>query len=174
MSGRLSDTAIRATERRLGVQLPYMREIARVAPGLLARLGAFNGVAGYAGHAPDDVRHLAALGAARAQDCGACVQIGVNLALAAGVDADVLRAAIGAESPAELSEAQDEALAFGRAVALQDPSAADLRERLRARHGDAAVVELAWAVAVAQFYPVLKRGMGFAEACSVYGPTVGA
>ena len=174
MIAQHSETAIRATERRLGVELPYMREMARVAPELLDRLGAFSGLADHAQHAPDDVRHLAALGATQAQDCGACVQIGVNLALAAGVDPDVLRAAIGEESPVETSEAQDEALAFGRAVALQDPAADDLRERLRARWGDAVVVELAWAVAVAQFYPVLKRGMGFAEACSVYGPTVGA
>jgi len=126
----------------------------------------------YAKHTTADIRHLAALGATRAQDCGACVQIGVNLARGDGVEAEVLRAALGRDSSTPLAEAQRDALHFGRAVTLQERGAADLRERLRNRFGDGAVVELSWAVAVAQFYPVLERAMGFAESCSLVPATV--
>lgn len=174
MIEEILETDIVATERRLGVALPYMREIARVAPDLLDRLTQITNVAQYAEHAPRDIRHLAALGATTAQDCGACVQIGVNLALADGVEPELLRTALSSDEAAPLTEEQADAFEFGRAVAVQSPDTDVLRQRLRERHGDAAVVSLSWAIAVAQFYPILKRAMGFAQTCSAYGVTVEA
>lgn len=171
MKGLLREKVIQATERHLGVALPYMRELARVTPELLPRLRTYNGMAQYAKHVPAEIRHLAALGATRAQDCGACVQIGVNPALKEGVSPHLLQAVVeGAE--AALTEEQRDAVAFGEAVTLQDPVASDLREAMRARYGDEGLVAVSWAVACSQFYPTLKRGMGFAESAAVFGVTV--
>ena len=169
----IHEADIRTAEHGLGVALPYMREIARVAPDLLGQLEQITGAASYPRHVPPDIRHLAALGATLAQDCGACVQIAVNLALAEGVDPAVLRSALGQNDEPLTDEKADE-LAFGRAVSgltfVTDP----LRRRLRERFGDAGVVSLSWAIAVAQFYPVLKRAMGFAQTCSAYGVSIEA
>lgn len=171
MMEAIHEADIRAAEHGLGVELPYMREIARVAPDLLGQLERIRGAAEYPRHVPTEVRHLAALGATMAQDCGPCVQIGVNLALADGVDPAVLRSALGL-SGEPLEDEQADALAFGRAVGEQAVETDPLRRRLRERFGDAGVVSLSWAIAVAQFYPVLKRAMGFAQTCSAFGVTV--
>lgn len=172
MSEQIHEAEIAATERHLGVALPYMREIARVAPELLARIGQSTQAADYTEDVPSEIRHLAALGATTAQDCGACVQIGVNLALADGVEPELLRNTLRSNDEAPLAEDRADAFAFGRAVAVQSPDADVLRQRLRERHGDAGVVSLSWAIVVAQFYPILKRAMGFAQTCSAYGVAI--
>jgi hypothetical protein len=46
-----------------------------------------------------------------------------------------------------------------------DPT--DLRERIRARHGDEGLVELALAIAAARVIPTTKRALGYATSCSV-------
>ena len=57
-----------------------------------------------------------------------------------------------------------EALTFAERVS--SGLAADTeREAIRERFGDAAVVELSAAVASAQLFPVLKRGMGYSVSC---------
>ena len=39
------------------------------------------------------------------------------------------------------------------------------RDDIRKRWGDKGVAELAFTVAVARFYPAVKRGLGYASAC---------
>ena len=121
---------------------------------------------------PRRTLHLAVLGATAEQDCGECLQIVVNLALADGVPAEVLRAALAGRDEA-MDGADGEALAVGRGVTRDDPDVEELRDVLRARYGDRGLQELALGVASAQFFPVLKRGLGFARSCSVVGVEVG-
>ncbi|HSG50351.1 MAG TPA: hypothetical protein VLA43_21165, partial [Longimicrobiales bacterium] len=47
--------------------------------------------------------------------------------------------------------------------------AGDARRALLARVGEEGMVELASAVAGAQYFPVLKRGMGLAQSCRIDG-----
>jgi hypothetical protein len=42
----------------------------------------------------------------------------------------------------------------------------ELREVLRRRYGDSALIDLAFAVAAAQVSPVTKQVLGFAKSCS--------
>jgi hypothetical protein len=60
----------------------------------------------------------------------------------------------------------DIALAFryGDAVARGIP-AQEWRDQLRARWGEKGLIELAFTIATARFYPAVKRGMGYAQAC---------
>lgn len=173
MTGRLTEGGVQRMEERLGVELDYLREMGRVAPGALARMGLLFPLASYGRTVPAPVLHLARLGATLAEDCGPCVQIAVNMGREDGVPSSVLGDALHGRMEALAPELRD-ALAFGRSVADRDPGADLLRERLRDRYGDAGVVELALAVAAAQFYPVLKRGMGFARSCSLEGIRVEA
>jgi AhpD family alkylhydroperoxidase len=103
------------------------------------------------------------MAAAMVEDCGPCVQIHVNLALKDGVSADVLRAL----AARRLDQAPADAalgFAYGEAVA-QGVMADEVRDRIRAKWGEKGLIELAFTIATARFYPALKRGMGYAHAC---------
>jgi hypothetical protein len=39
------------------------------------------------------------------------------------------------------------------------------RDQIRARWGEKGLIELAFTIATARFYPAVKRGMGYAQAC---------
>ena len=163
---------IAANERRLGVKMDYVREMADLNWPAFVRIGKVSALAVSA--RPDfDVRiaHMAALAAAQSDDCGECVQIHLNLAAKDGVARDALQAALDARpekmAPPELSLAWR----FGQAVAAGDPAVADIRRKLEGRIGRAGLMDLGFAIAMARFYPTLKRALGYAVACSLLRPS---
>ena len=166
LAGRLSEAMIRYGEKKLGVPLDYLREIAANAPAsfrLLARVSRI----GQSLRAVDrHAAHMAALGAAMHDDCGTCVQIHINLARQDGVSEDTLRRAVMGEAgtlPARLAAS----FRFGEAVAANDPDMHELRETLEADLGKRAVIEMAIGIAFARFYPTIKRALGHARSCAV-------
>jgi alkylhydroperoxidase family enzyme len=152
-------------ERLLGVELPYLRVVADHAPGALVPIGLTMPASAYGRRVPAPVLHMVRLGATQAQDCGECLQIAVNVALADGVPAEDIQVALegrGVSLPEEYRDAFD----FGFRVA--DGSGAErLRDVLRERYAERGVIEASMAAAGAQFFPALKRGMGYAQACDL-------
>jgi AhpD family alkylhydroperoxidase len=163
---------IAAGERRLGVKMDYAREMADLNWPAFVRIGTVSALARRA--APDfDVRiaHMAALAAAQSDDCGECVQIHLNLAARDGVKRETLQAALDARpekmAPPELGLAWR----FGQAVAAGDPAMSDIRRKLEGLIGRSGLMDLGFAIAMARFYPMLKRALGYAVACSVQPPS---
>ncbi len=108
----------------------------------------------------------ARIAAARAQDCGACVQMETNMARQQGVPPEVLRAVLEDRSdglPADVAAVYQ----FARAVAEQTDDEGALREEVRRYFGEEGLVEVAFAVATAQVFPVTKRALGYATSCSL-------
>jgi len=164
LTGRMSEAMIRYGEKKLGVSLDYMREIAAHAPAAFRLLGRVSQLG--QSIKPGDAAHLAGLGAAMHDDCGTCVQIHINLARHHGVAEDVLRLAVLGEAgtlPSPLAEA----FRFGEAVAANDPEMHELREKLEAVLGKRAVIEMAVGIGFARFYPTIKRALGHARSCAV-------
>ena len=162
----LLEAGIRVAERRLGVKMDYARDIARASPATFGKLQQLSTMANQRRHGDPAPFHLAGLAAAMHDDCGECVQIHVNLARADGVRADWLRAALAGrldELPAPLADA----FRLGRAVAADDPAMEEYRARLKEHYGPAMVTELAFEIAMARFYPSLKRGLGVARTCAL-------
>jgi len=163
----LIEAQIAKGEARLGVKLDYMRKVAADAPHMLLRLGRVSELMGDRGltNAPRAVSHIAMIGATQIEDCGECLQIHINLARADQVPVALLRAAL-ANDPSAMPADIAAAYRFGRAVAAHDAEADDRRQELERMLGKAAVVELAYIVALVHFYPAFKRGIGVAQACS--------
>jgi AhpD family alkylhydroperoxidase len=157
---------IAAAERHLGVPLDYMREIGRAAPALLAKFGVISGLGRQDVTAPAEALHFASLGAVQVDDCGECVQIHVNLALKDGIPPAHLQAALD-NRLADLPPLAALALRFGRAAAENDPALETLAEQLQRHLGRRAMFDLAIALGLARFYPVLKRALGYAKSCSL-------
>ena len=158
-------------ERFLGVELPYLREIVTSAPGAMLPIGLFMPASSYGRHIPSDVLHMVRLGATKAQDCGECLQISVNIASRDGVSSSVLRAAVHGRIE-HLSAALADAFLFGQGVG-SGLEVTPEREALRSRFGERGVIEASMAAATALLFPALKRGMGFAQTCDLEALTIG-
>jgi alkylhydroperoxidase family enzyme len=155
-----------AAERKLGEPLDYLRHMARVSLGGFFKFAALP-VAGWTNkHLPADVYYTALIAAARYEDCGPCVQTVVNLALGDGVPAGTVRAIVERRLATDDPDL-DEVYRFATAVAEGSGQEDDLREAMRARYGEAGLVELSLAIVRGRVYPTLKRGLGYATSCSL-------
>jgi alkylhydroperoxidase family enzyme len=165
MIGRVVERQLRAAERRFGASMDYMRHVAEREMGLFLKISLLQPATWHRRALPADAFHAARLAATSHADCGECVQVEVSAARQAGVPPEILRAVLEGRTE-ELPEGVAAAVAFARTVAAgQDPDN-EVRGRLAGLYGEEGVIELAAAVATAQFYPTLKRGLGFAKSCS--------
>jgi|SRR5579885_3247518 len=158
---RLLDSA----ERKFGENVDYLRDIAMVSRAAVYKFALFLLFAKHRKAAPVNAYYLASIGALKHEDCGPCLQIAVNQALADGVSPELLRAAIAGGDA--LDEDHRLYLDFGRAVSANAPDAEELRRKVAEKLGPAAMVDLAIAIACARVFPALKRGLGHARSCSL-------
>jgi AhpD family alkylhydroperoxidase len=145
------------------VNMDYAYHLRDVAPSRLWRFSFIKVVEGGRKYAPADAYHAAGMAAAMVEDCGPCVQIHVNLALKDRVAPDVLRS-LALRRLDEVPEHVALAFKYGGAVA-QGVMADELRDAIRAKWGEQGLIELAFTIATARFYPGLKRGLGYAHTC---------
>jgi alkylhydroperoxidase/carboxymuconolactone decarboxylase family protein YurZ len=157
--------AIEAREREIGVPLDYQRDMAEASPGSALRLAEMGRLARMDQTVPPQVAAIAGLGAVLAEDCGECVQIYVNLAAKAGIERHHIKAALDnrlADLPSDLKLGY----CFGRVVSENDPMLLEKGAAVEARFGRKALVDLAMAIAVARFYPTVKRALGHSRSCA--------
>jgi AhpD family alkylhydroperoxidase len=150
-------------EKQLGVPTDYAWHLRDVEPSRLWRFSLIKAIEGPRRFTPSAVWHAAGLAAAMVEDCGPCVQIHVNLALKDRVDPQHLRALVAGELD-KVPPHVAIAFRYGDAVA-RGVMADDLREGIRKAWGERGLIELAFTIATARFYPAIKRGMGYAHTC---------
>jgi hypothetical protein len=164
---------IKEREAMLGVSLDYQRDMASASPGSTLRLREIGALVREDQSVPPHVALLAGLGATMPEDCGECVQVYVNLAVKAGVEPAIVRAALEnrlTDLPPDLKLG----FCFGRVVCQNDPMVLEKGAAIEARFGRKALVDLAMAVALARFYPTLKRALGHSKSCALVEVTVPA
>lgn len=146
-----------------GVSMDYAYHLRDVAPSRLWRFTFIKVVEGGRKFTPADAYHAAGMAAAMVEDCGPCVQIHVNLALKDGVAPDILRA-LAAQRFEQVPAHVALAFRYGDAVS-RGVMADEMREGIRAAWGEPGLIELAFTIATARFYPALKRALGYAHTC---------
>ncbi|HEY2486045.1 MAG TPA: hypothetical protein VGI36_12910 [Candidatus Binataceae bacterium] len=156
---------IDAAERKFGEKLDYMRDIASASPAAFYKFALFLAFARHRKAAPLEACYLASIGALQHEDCGPCLQIAVNRALAEGVSPAIISSALA--GGVTLDAERRLYLDFGRAVSANLPEAEELRLKLAGKLSPAAMVDLAIAIASARLFPTLKRGLGHAKSCSL-------
>lgn len=115
---------------------------------------------------PRDAYFAAKLTSARIGDCGPCTQLMVTWAQRAKVPEQIIRAVLTrdfAKMPADV----ELAVRFSEAALARDLEADELRERIRARWGNRAVITMAFALAAGQIYPTVKFALGYGHACTL-------
>ena len=141
----------------------YMEQLLDQSPAAYDAFAAAMGMSEHRVHLPVDAHFVACISALRADDCGACTQLNLRMAVEAGVDRVVLRQLI--EDPASLPpvlrlvhEHATQVVRGGNADAAR---VAQLKQAL----GDEAFAELAVNILGSRIYPALRRAMGAEVSC---------
>ncbi len=156
---------LRRFSRRYEYDVTYLQEMAHVAPGAFFSYLLTAPLTRYRKAAPKDAYYTAKLVATRRFDCGPCLRLVVNMAREAGVDESTLRSVLGGNEE-QVSDGVRLAMRYANAVIDQSAAElAELGETVASRWGQAAVTDLALAVAFGAFFPTMKRGLGYAQSC---------
>lgn len=151
-------------ERLTGESADYIRDLHHAAPGGFWRFALFTPMANYRRALPKEAYAVAKIAASHSEDCGPCLQTTVNLATAAGVHPQIIRAAVTGDTSG-MDERTATAFLFARAVCNHDFAAEELRPKLIEWWGEAGVAELSLAICSSRLFPMLKRGLGHGAAC---------
>ncbi len=160
----LAKRLINMMETRLDADMGYLRALNAASPRGFDRFLKATALARHCEAVPLTVSHAARLTATAFEDCGPCVQIAVGQARAAGLTDDVIKAVLEADRanlPADIALAHD----FTRSILVPSAVSDDLRQAVRARWGEAGVVDLAMATQGSRLFPMIKRGLGYAQSC---------
>ena len=152
-------------ERQWTYDASYMRAVLRVSPWSLFKFGLGTQAVDRRA-APAEALVAAGLAATLQEDCGPCVQVGVDIAAASGVDPKVLRGIVAGDR-AMMGETAWLGFSFARASLARDLEATDpLRDEIVARWGDKALVAISLGMVSGRMYPTLKYALGYGKACS--------
>lgn len=149
---------------RLNSDMSYLKALHAASP---RAFGKFLKIAALGSHrevVPVAASHAARLAGVAFEDCGPCVQIAVDLALAEGMDDSAILAVLAMDVG---HMPKDVALAFhfARAILTRSADLDEARVRVRERWGDKGVVDLTMATQINRIYPMIKLGLGFAQSC---------
>ncbi|HEY1880832.1 MAG TPA: hypothetical protein VGG68_12960 [Caulobacteraceae bacterium] len=155
---------LNAFERTWNYDAGYAREVLEVDPMALIAFMMVSGVLGNRKGAPPAARFAVSLVAVMAEDCGPCSQLGVDMAIAAGIDPKVI-CAVAQRDYAAMPEDMVLAVRFAEASLAHSPAADEPREEIVRRWGRKGLVSLAMAMTAARMYPTAKYALGHGQAC---------
>ena len=156
---------LRAFEREHEYDASYMHEVLDTDVRASMTFARATGLGAYRKGVPADVYTAAALTSSISADCGPCTQLGVGLALRAGVAPKTIAAIVQGDESARSPEVVLGAR-FARAILARDTAADEYREEIERRFGRRAVLSLAFGVMASQLYPALKYALGHGRACT--------
>jgi alkylhydroperoxidase family enzyme len=152
-------------EQQFSYDATYLHEVVDTSPAAAFKFVLAQAMARHADGVPKDALYAAKLAAALSEDCGPCVQLGVNMALKDGMPREKIEAMLRGDIDAA---GVDAALGwrYGMAVATNAVNVLAEVEQARLRFGERGLVTLAFAVASVRVYPTLKRALGHGAACT--------
>jgi alkylhydroperoxidase family enzyme len=167
MIGWLIERQLAAFERRWHYPMDYARTLLRASRRGFWRFARVMPLAAWRDGVPLAAWHAAKLVAVRAEDCGPCTQLVVDMARADGVPDALLRALLHDDAATLQALDANTAMAahFARCWSTGAPGLADARDAVRQRFGERGLASLALAMSGARLFPMIKSALGHAEAC---------
>ena len=163
----LIERQLAAFERRWHYPMDYARTLLRTSRGGFWRFARVMPLAAWRDGVPPTAWHAAKLVAVRAEDCGPCTQLVVDMARADGVPDALLRAVL-QNDHARIQALDSNAAAaahFARCWTTNSPGLADTRDAVRQRFGERGLASLALAMSGARLFPMIKSALGHGQAC---------
>ena len=144
----------------------YMRKMAKSSPQGFETFVNFLPMGQYKKSLENEDIWIARLSSILCEDCGACAQLNINMAIEAGVKSELVRKVV--KSPAELSPKHRLIFEFANAVAKNKDNHSQLQQKISELFNEEQLTELALAIASAKVYPAIKRSLGEFKSCSLY------
>ncbi len=144
----------------------YMKEMLKVNPKAYQTFEAFLPMASFKDKAPADVIFVAKITSMKNEDCGACLQLNVDMAVEAEVDKDIIKEVLfneGKDLSDELKDMYDFTLAVGNKQSVDS----NLYDRINKRYSQDIMTEIALAIASTKVFPTVKRVLNDFHSCSV-------
>lgn len=156
---------MREFAERYGYDMSYLELLLDLSPAAHAEFSKAMGMSEHRGALPLDVHFVARVAVMLADDCGACTQLNLRMAVEAGVDRGVLATQLRAplELPPLLRAVHEHCQRVVRGENADPAVVAELRRAL----GDAGFAALAVTIVGCRIYPGLKRALGQETSCSV-------
>jgi hypothetical protein len=156
---------LEAFGRRWDYDTGYVREIVDYAGvSAVMPLQALGKLGSYRKNVPPDTYAGATLTAAKAADCGPCLQLGVSMAEASGVKPQTIRAILERDY-ARLSKEVLLGIELALGTIARDGSGEEARTEILRRWGRAGLVSLAYGIVAVQAYPTFKYAIGHGQSC---------
>lgn len=143
----------------------YMREMLEYIPKAYGKFDDFMPLATHRDQLSANSYWVAKIAAMQVEDCGACLQLNVRMALENGVSRDTIRACL--DKGEGLSTGLRDIYDFSVSVASNGPLQTELKERVAQSLSKAELLELALSIATVRVFPAIKRTLGYAESCSL-------
>lgn len=156
--------AIDKFEREWSYDATYMRDIIDASPRAAWLFSRVTALGQFRRDIPVDAWCAAGITAVRAEDCGPCTQLAVQMSERAGVSPEVLRAVL-SDDPDTMPPDVALVWKFTRATLAHDPVSDEYREVIVERWGRRSLVSLAFAIVAARMYPTVKYALGHGKAC---------
>jgi alkylhydroperoxidase family enzyme len=154
-----------AFEKRFAYDLSYARELLQASRRAFWKFTRLAPMGQHREGVPALAWHAAKIVGARAEDCGPCVQLVVDMARADGVHDDAIAAVLRDDVPAMDAETSL-GYRYARAVVTHDAEVLDLRDEVVRRHGPKALASLALGLTASRMFPMLKMALGHGHACA--------
>lgn len=153
-----------AFEKTFDYDMAYARELLGWSRKGFWRFARITGMASHREGVPLPAWYAAKLVGTRAEDCGPCTQLVVNMARREGVDATLLRAVL-RDDPQAMDADTALGYRYARAAVAHSDAIFALRDEVLSRFGPKAMASLALALTAARMYPMLKYATGHGHAC---------
>lgn len=152
-------------KERYNYDVQYQQDMLTADFAAYLKFMGFQTMSSHTGNLPPQALHTARLRTIIKEDCGSCAQLAVNMALAAGLETDLIRAILQADIN-NLPEELRLVMHFTDSVLAHNSAADDLREKILARWGQRGLISIGFAISSYRVYPTLKYALGYGKACS--------
>ena len=155
----------RLVERKVRVSVDYLGRLGEISfPGFL-KLVLSLPLASHRAKSDPILLHAVRIVATQHEDCASCLQMAVNVARDEGMGSQTVQTVLSRDYP-HMSDSVALVVKFADGVLARDGSEEAVRHEIETRFGTTVLAELALAIAGARVFPTVKRGLGFAAACS--------
>lgn len=144
----------------------YMKEMLKTNPEAYATFEAFLPMASFKKKTPIEVIFVVKLASMKNEDCGACLQLNVDMAVEAGVNKDIIKAVVfnqGEGLSGQLKDVYD----FTVAVAKNETVDSLLYDKINKKYSKDIMTEIALAIASSKVFPAIKRVLNDFHTCSM-------
>ncbi len=150
--------------QRYGYNTGYLEMLLKESPAAFFKFAPLMKASRHREVIPIEASFAAGITGAKAEDCGPCAQLVVDMALEAGVPKDQIEAVVCRDVRA-MNDDVVLAFRFADAVVRRSADEDEHREAIRARWGQKGVVDLSFALQMGRMFPMMKAALGYAKDC---------